>query len=188
MSIEVVKLFTSSGNISYLKVEISKQITDERIKEAILETLTESVFDFQSYTTDGQLRHSSNTKDEVTRLNNEFINDRLSFAKNFNIYADKQEFYADQMFIDDSLRPGPYSHFNDDIDSDQRIFRYQDKHDKNRSSIPIWQVNKRGNTDYFNNDELRESDISQIRKATEAVVVDHINTLPICKRPQWIDN
>jgi hypothetical protein len=101
------------------------------------------------------------------------------------------------MFIDDSLRPGPYCHFNDCSDncSDncecnkcKRLFRYQDKFDINRSNIPIWQINKRGNTDYHNNDELRGSDISQVRKTGEAVVIDHITTAPIeYKLPQWID-
>lgn len=199
MSIEVVNLFTSSNNISYLIDEISKNIKDNKIKEAVLDSLTESVFDFQSHAMiedSGQrLRHSTNTKLELQRLNKAFIEDRLAFAKNFNLYADAKEYYADQMFIDDSLRPGPYNHFNDvdhnsDCECDQckRVFRYQDKHDPNRSSIPIWQINSRGHTDYHNNDELRNSEVSQIRKATDKVVVDHIGTIAVeCKRPQWID-
>lgn len=199
MSIEVVNLFTSSNNISYLSDEISKKIKDANIKEAVLDSLTESIFDFQSHAMvedSGQrLRHSANTKDELSRLNKAFIEDRLAFAKNFNMYADAQEYYADQMFIDDSLRPGPYGHFNDchhepecDCSKCKRLFRYQDKFNLDRSNIPIWQLNNRGHTDYYNNDELRGSDISQIRKASEAVVVDHITTAPVeCKRPQWID-
>lgn len=199
MSVEVVNLFTSSNNISYLKDELTKKITDPKIKEAVLDSLTEAVFDFQSYAlveNSGQrLRHSTNTKSEITRLNKEFIEDRLAFAENFNMYADAQEYYADQMFIDDSLRPGPYDHFNDkqhdpdcECDKCKRVFRYQDKYNSNRSSIPIWQIANRGHTDYFNNDELRNSDVSQIRRAPEAVVVDHINTIPVeCNRPKWID-
>lgn len=199
MSIEVVNLFTSSNNINYLSDELSKNIKDSKIKDAVLDSLTEAVFDFQSHAMvedSGQrLRHSTNTKIELDRLNKAFIQDRLAFAKNFNMYAEAQEYYADQMFIDDSLRPGPYGHFNDiehnpdcDCSKCKRVFRYQDKFDSNRSSIPIWQVNSRGHTDYYNNDELRNSEISQVRRTIDAVTVDHINTIAVeCKRPKWID-
>lgn len=199
MSSEVVNLFTSSNNISYLKDEINKLITDDMIKESILDSLTEAVFDFQSYALiedSGQrLRHSANTKDEVSRLNKAFIEDRLSFAKNFNNYVEAQEYYADQMFIDDSLCPGPYNHFNDCEHKSEcecikctRLFRYQDPNNLNRSNIPIWQINSRGHTDYKNNDELRGSEISQIRRTSEAIVIDHIGTMPVeCKLPAWID-
>lgn len=199
MSVEVVNLFTSSNNINYLSEQLSKQINDTRIKEAVLDTLTESVFDFQSHAMvedSGQrLRHSANTKTEIERLNKAFIDDRLAFAKNFNMYADAHEYYADQMFIDDSLRPGPYNHFNDcdhksecECEKCLRLFRYQDKNDPNRSNIPVWQIASRGYTDYRNDDELRNSEVSQIRRASEAVTFDHIGTIPVeCKRPQWID-
>lgn len=185
MSAEIVNLFTSSKNINYLIDEISKHIKDTKIKEAVLDTLTESVFEFQSHAlleNSGQkLRHSINNKYELDRLNHMFINDRLSFAKNFNIYAEAQEYYADQMFIDDSLRPGAYDKLND-----ERIFRYQDDFDPNRSKIPVWQINRRGNTDYNNDDELRESEVSQVRSATEEVKNEFINDLPINK-PKWMD-
>lgn len=192
MSAEVVNLFTSSNNISYLKDELSKHIKNVVSKEAVLETLTEAVFNFHSYgliEDSGQrLRHSANTKDEISRLNKAFIDDRLSFANNFDMYAEGREFYADQMFIDDSLRPGPYDYFNDDED-DKRIFRYQDPLNSNRSKIPIQQINNRGHTDYNNVDELRGSEVSQIRRVQGASVkVDHIGTISVdCKRPQWID-
>jgi len=200
MSIEVVNLFTSSNNINYLSDEISKNIKEINIREAVLDSLTEAIFEFQSHAMvedSGQrLRHSTNTKKELDRLNTEFIQDRLSFAKNFNMYADAREYYADQMFIDDSLRPGQYGHFNDDLNCDddcncekcKRIFRYQDKFSINRSYIPIWQINNRGPTDYYNNDELRNSEVSQVRKTIEPLTVDHINTIAVeCKRPKWID-
>ena len=146
MSIEVVNLFTSSNNINYLSDEISKRVKDNRIKEAVLDSLTEAIFDFQSHAMvedSGQrLRHSTNTKMELDRLNKAFIQDRLSFAKNFNMYADAREYYADQMFIDDSLRPGPYGHFNDcqhdcECEKCKRLFRYQDRNNLNRSSFLI---------------------------------------------------
>jgi len=199
MSIEVINLFTSSNNISYLRNEISKNINDVSIKDAILDSLTEDIFNFQSHAMiedSGQrLRHSTNTKIELKRLNDSFIDDRIACAKNFDKYASGYEYYADQMFIDDSLKPGAYSHFNDcqhsnecECEQCKRLFRYQDKFQLNRSKIPIWQINSRGNTDYFNNDELRESERSQIRKASEPVVVDHINTIAIeCKIPECID-
>ncbi len=199
MSIEVVNLFTSSKNISYLSDEISKKITDANIKEAVLDSLTEAIFDFQSHAmiedSGKRLRHSTNTKVELNRLNNAFIEDRLAFAKNFNMYAEGQEYYASQMFIDDSLRPWPYNNLNDcehkmecECGKCKRLFRYQDPNDINRSSIPIWQVNSRGNTDYNNIDELRNSELSQVRRASEKVVVDHINTMPVeCKLPKWFD-
>lgn len=193
MSIEVVNLFTSSNNISYLSDELSKKITDKKIKEAVLDSLTETIFDFQSHdiieNSGKRIRHSSSTKSELDRLNNAFIEDRLAFAKNYNMYADAREYYADQMFIDDSLRPGPYGHFNDSIEEEEkRIFRYQDKYNPNRSKIPIWQINQRGHTDYNNADELRESEVSQIRSAIDEVKIDHISTIPVnCNYHKWMD-
>lgn len=199
MSIEVVNLFTSSNNISFLYDEISNQIKDDKIKEAVLDTLTEAIFDFQSHAMiedSGQmLRHSTNTKKEITRLNNAFIEDRLAFAKNFNMYASAEEQYADQMFINDSLKPGAYTHLNDcehktecECNKCLRLFRYQDKYDMNRSKVPIWQVLHRGHTDYDNIDELRNSEVSQIRKASDEVITNHLKTIPVdCKLPKWID-
>ena len=199
MSVEVINLFTSSKNIEFLKEEISKKIKDDRIREAIIDTIIEDIFNYQNYALiedSGQyLRHSTNTKTEVERLNVGFIDDRVSFSKNFDLYASAQEYYADQMFIDDSLRPGPYDHLNDpecgcidECNCKTRMFRYQDPNDLNRSSIPVWQQLSRGFTDYNNTDELRNSEISQIRKATDVVIINHIETLPLeCKRPQWID-
>lgn len=199
MSIEVVNLFTSSNNISYLQDEISKKIDDDTIREAVLDTLTEAVFDFQGHAMvedSGQrLRHSTNTRSEIDRLNKAFIEDRLAFAKNFNMYAESHEYFANQMFIDDSLRPGPYSHLNDcehktecECQKCTRLFRYQDKYDLNRSNIPIWQINSRGNTDYNNIDELRNSDLSQVRKTSDRVIVNHLGTIAVdCKLPKWID-
>lgn len=192
MSTEVVNLFTSSNNINYVKDELSKLIKDDNIKEAVLDSLTEAIFEFQSYAIiedSGQrLRHSTNTSAEVSRLNKAFIEDRLSFAKNFNMYADSNEYYADQMFIDDSLKPGPYNSFNNfEVDSNKRIFRYQDKNNFNRSNIPIWQIANRGPINN-NNDELRNSEISQVRKTSGEIKIDHLSTMPIeCKMPKWID-
>ena len=209
MSIEIVNIFTSSENIKYLTNELSNQINDPTIRNSILENITETIFDFQNYAiienSGRHLRQSTSIKNEVDRLNKAFIKDRLAFASNFNTYASGREEYADQMFIDDSLRPGPYNHYNDCInessyfDDDKyesscdrlnkkRIFRYQDKNNTNRSNIPIWQVLNRGNPEQFN-DELRNSELSQVRRASEAVTFDHIKSLPTAMdRPNWIDN
>lgn len=219
MSIEVLNIFTSADNIEYLRKTIINQIDEDNIKNsdiikgALEEELTQMVFDFQEYAiienSGRHLRHSTSIKTEVDRLNNAFIKDRLAFARNFDKYAAGHEAYADQMFIDDSLRPGPYNHYNDcdqpcdnmcDQPCDnmcdqpcerlekQRLFRYQDKYNSNRSSIPRWQVLKRG-TPEQTNDELRNSELSQVRRASDAVKVDHIKSLSTdYHRPQWIDN
>lgn len=184
MSIEIVNLFTSGSNINYVRNELTKKINDSKIREAVLDTLTESLFDFQSYAMiedSGQnLRHSTNNKLELDRLNKSFINDRLSFANNFDMYSEGKEFYADQMFIDDSLRPGPYGSFNDPHKKENNSSHY--------SHVPANQINKRGPTDYGNVDELRESEVSHIRKIeTYKKPIDHLSTLPLDIRPKWID-
>lgn len=69
----------------------------------------------------------------------------------------------------------------------KRIFRYQDKYNSNRSYIPIWQINKRGYTDYTNQDELRNSDISQIRSVPDALIKDRLSSLATNSVPKWID-
>jgi hypothetical protein len=204
MSIEIVNIFTSSNNINYLKDEISKKISNNDIKEAILDNIIEDIFNFYSHALledSGQnLRHSINVKNELDRINNLFIADRLAFAENYRNYVSEQQFYADQMFIDDSLKPYPYNNLNNNISSslnedyyeeenmEKRIFRYQDNNNKNRSSIPRWQINKRGNTDYNNNDELRESELSHVRRTIEKLEVDYITDAPVeCYFPKWID-
>ena len=191
MSIEVVNAFTSGNNISYLRDEILKYDIPDDAKESILDTLTEDIFDFQNHAMvedSGQyLRHSSNVKIELDRLNKAFINDRISFAKNFNMYASAYEQYANQMFIDDSLQPGAYKHLNDPLTEEPiRVFRYQDKYDPDRSSIPRWQVHKRGLPDHTN-DEVRESYVSQIRSGSNENKVDHINNLSVDLKPKWYD-
>lgn len=193
MSIDIVNIFTSSENIEYLKNEISLQISDPIIRETIIENITETIFEFQEYNiienSGKHLRQSTNVKNEVNKLNKAFIKDRIAFAKNFDMYASAYEDYANQMFIDDSLRPGEYTHFNDPICVDnKRLFRYQDKNNINRSNIPVWQILKRGDPDRIN-DALRNSEVSQVRKASQAVTYDHINYLPTdLSRPNWIDN
>lgn len=194
MSLEVINTFTSAKNIKYLEDILSKKIKDNIVKSVILDTLTETIFNFQTYNSNYQyLRHSVNVEDEIQNLNTEFINDRLAFAENFDKYATGEEYYADQMFIEDSLRPGPYSKFNDNtlvpsLQYNKRLFRYQDKNNLNRSSIPIWQVINRGNIDYNNADELRDSEISQSRKSIESSSTDYLNTIQTeCNRPKWTD-
>jgi len=104
MSVEIINLFTSSENIKYLHDYLSKNIEIEDAKKIILDSLTESVFDFPSNAllenSKTRLRHSVNTWEEVRLLNQAFINNRIAFSKEFPIVG--TEDYASQMFIDDS--------------------------------------------------------------------------------------
>lgn len=165
---DVRKLFTSSDNIAYLRDELSKQIGDKNEnKEYILDSLIIDIFHFQDY--DSELRQSFEVNSELEKLNKAFIQDRLYFASAFNLYEQGQEYYADQMFIDDSLRPGPYKKFNEP-----------------ESKIPL---NQRTNRNFYSdNEELRESETSQIRSINESNKNDFLTNLPTYDiRPKWID-
>jgi hypothetical protein len=189
MSVEVINLFTSSDNISYIKNKLNTLITDNLIKESIFDSLIETIFSFQDYNiienSKSQLRHSTNIQKELDKLNYEFINDRLAFVKNFHLYSKSEESYADQMFINDSLKPKGYIHFNDHINNnkDDKMYEYNDKPSKSN-----FQSTKRDNIDYDNIDELRNSEVSQVRKIYGYKSTDTINTIPLdIKKPEWID-
>lgn len=198
MSSEIVNLFTSTENIKYLQNYLTKSIKDNNIRNLIIDSLIESVFDFPNYElldNSKSARHSADKWDEVKKLNRLFIDDRLAFANTVKDIG--LESYGMQMFIDDSLRPAGYEHLNNhepsrfDYDSDSnesgRLFRHQDPHDKNRSSIPIWQIINRGPVNTTNIDELRESEVSQNRKIERTNVADNINTISDYKL-RWKDD
>jgi hypothetical protein len=204
MSNEIINIFTSSCNIKYLLNYITKHFEDGPGKDQVLTTLTETLFDFPNYElldANGLPRHSTSIWKEVRKLNQAFIDNRRAFMKGYKTMG--IESYHNQMFIEDSLTPNGYECLNDattnttmsltnalgidNVDETQRIFRYEDKYDTNKSSIPIWQVLNKGHPD-TENDSFFESYNSQIRSAKGEVHQYDIDTMPVeCKKPMWYD-
>lgn len=226
----IVDLFMSSENIQNIRNKLSTELpkfVDNKTTEIVINDLITDMYDYDCYSvlnnSKSNVRNTTNISSELNNLNNAFIDDRITFAKNINLYSQNVEDYGMQMFIDDSLHlnrgyndplPDDYYEsdyyesndnincskecFNSDSDSDSdvqkssfknkdnRIFRYQDKYDTNRSAIPIWQINKRGYTDYTNQDELRNSDTSQVRSVPGPLSVDRLSSL-VTNVPKWID-
>lgn len=202
MSVDIINTFTSSDNIKYLRNFLQENIKNERAKEAILDRLTESIFEFPSHAliddSGRQLRKSTDTWSEVRMLNRKFIEDRVSFANGFDTIA--TESYHMNQFISDSLNLYGYENLNtlqsdnsvaadryDTCNSDQRLFRYQDPYDIRRSNIPRWQINKRGTVE--TSDELRDSEGYKLEKSgTMQHCINNIDNIDSnCKRPQWFD-
>lgn len=82
---------------------------------------------------------------------------------------DPHETYSYNMFQADSVQFGPSIEeddvfLNEDLeDIEQRLFRYQDKENYDRSDIPIQQRLSRGNPDITEKEELRDSELSKVR-------------------------
>jgi len=159
-STEIIKIFTSNKNIEYLRDYFTKNISNNEVKEQILDTLLEDVVQFNDY---NQLenniycpRRSIDVWNEVRKLNKNFIENRMDLVRDYDLIG--KESYHMQMFIDDSLEPKGYKHLNSPYQPDlnKRIFRYEDPNDSNRSSIPIQQILSKGHMDR-NIDELYDS-------------------------------
>lgn len=196
MSAEIVNLFTSNENIKYLKDYLYNNIDDINARDIVLDNIVENVFDFPNHelldNSKQRLRHSVNVWEEVRLLNKAFIDDRVSYANEINDFG--KESYGMNMFIEDSLQPKGYEHFNDPHvgfyeEPNSRIFRYQDPDDINKSAIPVWQKNNKRSMYTDNIDELKDSEYSQIRKNNNVVINNTIETTSNnnCKKIQWID-
>lgn len=183
MSVEIIGNFTSNQNIDYLRDYLEENIKHGKAREVVLDSLTETVFAFpcNALLEDSQknLRKSINIWEEVKRLNKLFIEDRLCFVRTFDTIG--EESYSYKMFSEDSLYPEGYGHLND-----ERLFRYQDNSDINRSRIPQRNILNRGHTDYQNIDELRQSENSLQRHVKQKVDIK-IPSGGIYNKPQWID-
>jgi hypothetical protein len=168
MSAEISKAFTANKNIRYLQHYFTNTLPDSPVKEQILETLIETLFSFYDHeiieNNTYRLRNSVDLWNEVRKLNQAFIDDRLALVAGYKDIG--TESYHMNMFIDDSLQPAQYEHLNDPYKEDynKRIFRYEDPDDPDRSFIPVKQIlNKRHvDTDI---DELFDSEVSKIRSA-----------------------
>lgn len=189
MSVEIINLFTSSKNIEYLKYYLSNNIKNEKIKDTILSTITERVFEFPCNEllddSRSHLRYSTKTWKEVRNLNQKFIENRMNFAN--SIQSIGIEDYAHEMIYNDSIYPVGYEHLNNSLSEDpvmtkqrdSRIFRYQDPYNINRSVIPIQQkVGHNMISTQEPSDELRGSYYSQIRSASKKTIHDHIFNAP----------
>lgn len=196
MSLEIINLFTSNNNIEYLKYYLSNNIKNEKIKEIILDTLIERIFDFPSHEllndSKSNLRHSTKTWEEVRKLNQSFIENRLQFANSINSIG--VEDYAHEMLNNDSIYPIGYEHLNDCLSGDyekhdSRIFRYQDPYDINRSIIPIQQkISNKILATQEPSDELRVEYDSQVRSASKDTIHDHIYNAPdYVEKYKWFE-
>jgi len=169
MSAEIIKAFTANKNIRYLQHYFTNTLPDSPVKEQILETLIETLFSFYDHeiieNNTYRLRNSVDLWNEVRKLNQAFIDDRIALVAGYNDIG--TESYHMDMFIDDSLQPAQYKHLNDPYEENynKRIFRYEDPNDPNRSSIPVRQILNKSHVD-THIDELSDSELSTYRSWT----------------------
>jgi hypothetical protein len=204
MSAEIINLFTSNQNINYLYNYLDKNLKESSAKQQILETLIETIFNFYDHeiidNSTYKLRHSVDKWDEVRKLNKSFIDDRIAFCTQYDSIG--IDSYQMQMFTDDSLNPKGYN-FNETkkrcncngncdcncngncnssngnkLVNNDRIFRYENKYDVNKSRIPIQQILSRGNADITNNDSFHDSYYNLKDKVqSDKIIKDYENTL-----------